>query len=142
MVALNFKAQFADDVEEGRKRRSIRAPRKDGRDPKPGDVLQLYTGMRQKGCRKLGAAKVVRVRPVEISHTGVALDGRKLYAGDTPAYLGGPAPCDYDGDFARADGFDTFTDMVEFFEREHGLPFKGLLIEWRPHYIQQRPEPK
>lgn len=58
MVALNFKAQFADDVEEGRKRRSVRAPRKDGRDLKKGDKLQLYTGMRQTGCRKLGDAEM------------------------------------------------------------------------------------
>lgn len=131
MVALNFKSQFADDVEDGRKRRTIRAPRKDGRDPKKGDKLQLYTGMRQKGCRKLLDAECWRVRPVEIDHMGIKIDGRSLYAGDAPAYQGGPDPEQYDGDFARADGFDSFSDMVEFFEREHSLPFKGLLIEFR-----------
>lgn len=131
MVALNFKSQFADDVEDRRKRRSIRAPRKDGRNPKPGDKLQLYTGMRQKGCRKLLDAECTRVRPVEITHMGIALDGHQLYAGDAPAYAGGVDPEHYDSDFARADGFGTFQDMREFFEKEHGLPFKGLLIEWR-----------
>src|SRR5690242_7405901 len=105
MVALNFNPQFADYVEDRRKRRSIRAPRKDGRDPKPGDDLQLYTGMRQTGCRKLGDAKCVRVRQVEISHMGIKLDGRQLHAGDTPAHTGSPDPESYDGDFARADGF-------------------------------------
>lgn len=130
MVALNFKAQFADDVEEGRKRRSIRARRKDGRDPKAGDALQLYTAMRQAGCRKLGDAKCVRVREVEINHMGVKIAGRQLYAGDAPAFRGSPDPESYDGDFARADGFGTFSEMVEFFEREHGLPFTGNLIEW------------
>lgn len=73
MVALNFEAQFADDVEDGRKRRTIRAPRKDGRNPKAGDKAHLYTGMRQKGCRKLGEATVTRVRGVEISHMGVRI---------------------------------------------------------------------
>lgn len=131
MVALNFKSQFADDVEDGRKRRSIRAPRKDGRNPTPGVQLQLYTGMRQRGCRKLRDTECARVRPVEISHMGIVLDGKKLYAGDAPAYLGGPDAESYDGDFARADGFDNFSDMVEFFEKEHSLPFHGLLIEWR-----------
>ncbi len=131
MVALNFKSQFADDVECERKRRSIRAPRKDGRDPKPGDVLQLYTGLRQKGARKLREAKCVRVRTVEIDFSGITLEGRKLYCGDAPAYAGGVDPEHYDSDFARADGFDTFQDMREFFEEQHGLPFKGLLIEWR-----------
>lgn len=132
MVALNFKAQFADDVEDGRKRRSIRAPRKDGRDPKRGDKLQLYTGMRQKGCRKLGESVCTNVRPVEITGTNIILDGRTLYAGNAPAYAGYAAPEEhYDSDFARADGFDGFQDMMEFFEKEHGLPFKGNLIEWR-----------
>lgn len=130
MVALNFKPEFADDVEFGHKRRSIRAPRKDGRDPKPGDVLQLYTGMRQKGCRLLGKALCLRVRPVEIDYSGVTLEGRKLYCGDAPAYAGGVDPESYDSDFARADGFGTFQDMREWFEKQHGLPFAGLLIEW------------
>jgi hypothetical protein len=130
MVALNFKAQFADDVEEGRKRRTIRKDRKDGRDPRRGDALQLYTGMRQKGCRKLRDAKCTSVRLVTIDHMGVTVEFKKLYAGDAPAYQGGPDPESYDGDFARADGFDSFPDMVEFFEKQHGLPFHGRLIEW------------
>jgi hypothetical protein len=130
MVALNFQEQFADDVEEGRKRRSIRAPRKDGRDPKKGRPLTLYTGMRTKACRKLGDTIVARVRPVEINHTGIVLDGKPLYAGDAPAYQGGPDAESYDGDFARADGFDSFGDMADWFEQQHGLPFRGNLIEW------------
>lgn len=131
MVALNFKAQFADDVEDGRKKRSIRALRKDGRDPKKGDKLQFYTGMRQKDCRKLGEATCTRVRPVEIDGTGITLDGFLLYGGHAPAYEGGVQPDRYDGDFAMADGFQGFGDIRDFFEEQHGLPFKGLLIEWR-----------
>lgn len=131
MVALNFKSQFAEDVELGRKCRSIRAPRKDGRDPKEGDRIQLYTGMRTKACEKLGEVTCSRVRLVEIDHMGVKVDGRLLYGGDAPAYSGFTDPCErYDNDFARADGFDGFQDMCEFFEKTHGLPFKGLLIEW------------
>jgi hypothetical protein len=131
MVALNFRAQFADDVEEGRKKRSIRAPRKDGRDPKKGDALQLYTGMRQKGCRKLVDSVCINVRPVEIDHTGVILDGKHLIAGHAPAYAGCPDPDFYDGDFALADGFDNFEAMANFFKETHGLPFRGNLIEWK-----------
>jgi hypothetical protein len=131
MVALNFKAQFADDVEDGRKLRTIRADRKDGRDPRRGDALQLYTGMRQKEFRKLRDAECTSVRLVEISHIGVKLEGKSLYAGDAPSYAADFAQDRYDGDFARADGFDSFQQMAEFFEREHGLPFYGRLIEWR-----------
>lgn len=130
MVALNFMKQFAEDVEEGRKRRSIRAPRKDGRDPRKGQALTLYTGMRSKTCRKLGDTIVARVRPVVIDWTGVILDGKTLYSGDAPAYQGGPDAEGYDGDFARADGFDSFGDMADWFRENHGLPFSGNLIEW------------
>lgn len=131
MVALNFMAQFADDVEDGRKSRSIRAPRKDGRNPTAGCTLQLYTGMRTAACRKLADAKCVRVRSVLIDYHGIEIDGRKLYCGDAPAYTGGVDPEHYDSDFARADGFDCFQSMREFFETTHGLPFSGFLIEWR-----------
>lgn len=131
MVALNFKAQFAEAVEDGIKKRTVRAPRKDGRDPKKGDKLQLYTGMRQKGCRKLGESEIVRVRSIVVDAQGIVLDGFRLYAGDAPAYAGGINPEEYDGDFARADGFEGFTEMADFFRATHGLPFKGFLIEWR-----------
>jgi hypothetical protein len=130
MVALNFKEQFADEVEWGKKSRSIRAPRKNGRNPKRGDKLQLYTGMRQKGCRKLAEATCTRVRPVTITGTNIILDGRTLYAGYAPAYAGGMDPDHYDGDFAMADGFHGFQDLRDWFEEQHGLPFTGLLIEW------------
>lgn len=133
MVALNFQKQFADDVDEGRKRRSIRAPRKDGRVPKKGERAHLFTGMRSKNCRRLRDGEtdyVRRVRPVVIDHTGVTLDGRALYAGGAPAYQGGPDPESYDGDFARADGFDGFSEMADWFAKTHGLPFSGHLIEW------------
>jgi hypothetical protein len=130
MVALNFKAEFADAVEDGVKCRTIRQHRKAG-NPSAGDRLQLYTGMRTKSCRKLLDAICTRVRSIEIDHLGVVLAGRPLFGGNAPAYLGGVQPEQYDGDFAMADGFDSFTDMVNFFEKQYGLPFKGQLIQWR-----------
>lgn len=52
MVAYNFQAQFADAVHRGFKRQTIRAPRKHGH-VQAGAPVQLYTGMRTRGCRKL-----------------------------------------------------------------------------------------
>ena len=49
MVAFSFKAQFADLVASGKKTQTIRQTAR----AKPGDRLQLYTGMRTKKCRKL-----------------------------------------------------------------------------------------
>lgn len=129
MVALNFKPEFVYAIDGGEKRRTIRQVRKAG-NPEPGKPLQLYTGLRTKSCEKIRDVTCTRVRPVEIDHIDVVLDGRPLFAGDAPAYQGGPDPERYDGDFARADGFDSFTSMVEFFEKQYGLPFKGQLIEW------------
>ena len=70
MPALNFKAEFAPLVESGEKRQTIRKLRKDGRDPKVGDALYLYTGMRTKKCRKLGIAPCESVQPIEIDEYG------------------------------------------------------------------------
>ena len=35
-----------------------------------------------------------------------------------------------DNEFAEADGFKGFMDMAEWFAKTHGLPFKGVVIEW------------
>jgi hypothetical protein len=32
---------------------------------------------------------------------------------------------------AHADGFSSWADMRDYFEREYGLPFHGWLIRWR-----------
>ena len=125
MVAINFQPQFADDVEWGKKRQTIRRAAR----CKPGDRLQLYTGMRVKGrCRKLGDAVCTRVVPVEIRDTDMSVNGKMLYGGD--ARRDDLEDCD--NDFARKDGFDGFMEMAEWFRGRYGaLPFNGFLIEWR-----------
>lgn len=118
MPALNFQARFAADVESGRKAQSIRAYRKDERDPKPGQPLSLFTGMRTKACRKLGLGLVTRVRPIEIRSSAMLLvEGCQLSNWQANA-------------IARADGFEGVGAMLDWFEATHGLPFRGLLIEW------------
>lgn len=128
MPALNFKAQFAEDVELGVKRQTIRAPRRDGRAHcRVGDIIRLYTGMRTKGCRLLGEATVTAIRTVKIEPTGMELDGRPLYA-----TLGSRDQIDpTDNEFAQADGFDSFMDMADWFRDAYGLPFEGVVIQWR-----------
>lgn len=127
MPSLNFKDCFAEDVEYGIKRQSIRAPRKDGRaHAKVGDTLKLYTGQRTKDCRLLGEATVTRIAKVVIEATGMKLDGRYL-----PATLISRDQVEpTDGEFAQADGFADFVEMRDFFEELHGLPFEGVVIYW------------
>lgn len=126
MPALNFKKEFAGLVELGlsspddprAKRQSIRAYRKDGRDPRPGQPLYLYTGMRTKGCRKLGEAVCTSAWHLLITEGGgIAVDGHWL---EHKAIRS----------LAVADGFASTEDFKNFFKRTHGLPFLGKLIKW------------
>lgn len=119
MVALNFKAQFAQDVEDGTKHQTIRQKARCQR----GDELQLYTGMRTKKCRKLRDAVCMDVMPVLICDTEMYLNGKLLCEEND----------DRDNDFARADGFDSYMDMAAFFRDQYGpLPFRGWVIRWEP----------
>jgi hypothetical protein len=116
MVAYSFKARFADAVETRRKRQTIRAEWK-SRHARPGEYLQLYTGMRTKHCRKLVDPDPVclSVQPVVMNTWGVRIDGEPV------GELGG---------FAAADGFADWPEMRDWFAETHGFPFTGWLISW------------
>ena len=115
MVAFNFKAEFAEAVECGQKRQTIRLVRLSG-NPRKGCALQFYTGMRTKACRKLLEATCKSVEVIVIHPSGdVFIDGRKLAAV---------------GCFARRDGFKGKDDFLAFFQKQYGLPFTGQLIRW------------
>ena len=117
MPAYNFKAQFAEAVEAGRKRCTIRY-RRSQTPTKAGDWLYLYTGIRTKGCRKLAEARCIRVTPITISANGIRLDGRRLTSEEELI-------------MSQRDGFVSVREMIEFFDSLYGLPTVGLeLIEW------------
>lgn len=117
MPLIGFKKRFSAAVKSGEKRQTIRAKRADGRNPHPGDRLHLYTGLRTKSCVKLGEAICTSVEEISIDMHGINLSGRWLLVAERQ-------------EMARADGFDCFQCMLDFFEREHGFPFDGLLIRW------------
>lgn len=123
MFTLNFKKEFAPAVEAGTKMQTIRAPRKDGKKPKAGDHLRLYTGLRTKGCRMLMDATCIGVEPIQIidefSDIAIVLAGERLTFEEGKA-------------LAQADGFNTRAEFVGFFLETHGLPFDGFRILWRP----------
>jgi hypothetical protein len=116
---FNFQARFAPLVESGAKTQTIRKTCR----AKPGDTLYLYTGARTKACRKLGEGRCVSV-------VSVAIDdhGRTLVAGNIVAPMLFDPTCAEN--FAKADGFDSYADMVEWFRKQHGLPFSGYLYRW------------
>lgn len=120
MPALNFKKQFAPAVESWEKLQTIRARRKDGRDPLPGQPLYLYTGMRTKVCRKLGKTICKKTQPITIEENlDIIVGTHCLSVGE-------------EIELAEKDGFIDRVEFYQFFRDTHGLPFYGLIIKWDP----------
>ncbi len=122
MVAYNFQKRFAPAVRSGAKKNTIRAWRKGrSRHAHPGEILQLYTGMRTIACEKLlpdpVCCNVQRITIIKESFVSVVLD--KLLLDDASIEK-----------LAIADGFKSIEEFAEFFEKNHGLPFDGVLISW------------
>lgn len=114
MPALNFQKQFADKVERGEKRQTIRK----GHRIKIGDRLFLYTGQRTKRCRKLGEAVAQEVYDIVILNDDTIDFDYVLLIGIEKEQL------------AKDDGFECAADMIEWFKYTHGLPFVGQVIRW------------
>jgi len=114
MVAINFSPQFAERVERGEKRQTIRR----GRKCEPGTALQLYTGQRTKACRKLMDAVCKDITYVGLTERGVTLGDKSKF------------PSDID-DFARADGFRDYAEMWQWFSTRYETnSFTGYVIRW------------
>jgi hypothetical protein len=123
MVAYSFKRQFVAAIRSGTKRQTIRADRK--RHARPGEAVQLFTGMRTRNCVRLLHPDPVceSVTPIRIFVTAgwIELPGAKL------GILAGI------DDFARDDGFEDWMDMRRFWRSEHPTAdiFEGVLVRWR-----------
>jgi len=126
-MTISFQGRFAGAVASGQKRQTIRPYGK--RRFYPGQKLQLYTGMRTKHCRKLADAICTSIRGIVIEDGGVWLACRAV-----GVCAGGVQEmCRQDAEAqALADGFRSFAEMRAWFQKTHGLPFMGQLIEWEP----------
>ncbi len=126
MVAYNFQPQFELPIIALAKCGTIRADRK--RHARPGEVLQLYTGMRTKKCRLIATARCSgndRIR-LSFEHQVIVIgeypNRRRLVAIDEKTL----APLD---EFARGDGFADFQDMSRFWGPKLS-DFDGRWIQW------------
>ncbi len=129
MVAYNFTASMASKVAGRTKNQTIR-PLGRKRHARPGEAVQLYTGMRTKHCRKL-----VNPDPICVAAVPVWM---------TNSFQHGPGVWVVDGIFldtnrmeelALLDGFydapmPVFA-MAEFFLSHYGEQFEGVLIRWQ-----------
>ena len=122
----NFRKQFAPAILHGDKAQTIRQQRKDGRVPKPGDLIRFFTGMRTAYCKKLGASVMTDCFPVymdlaDLSARVIVSNGVRLNFGEMES-------------FAKLDGFPSAIAMLEWFQRTYRAndSFSGFCIRWRP----------
>ena len=145
MVAYSFKGMFrtairiglgleAEDPEPGArraKRHTIRARGK-RRHARPGDLLQLYRGMRTKQCELIGLARCEYADEVTLHF--IAPGGGRVEIGPLVRYV---TPKELDA-FARSDGFADWQCLRDFWRDNHPDEFRagkflqGVIIGWRP----------
>jgi len=122
---FSFRKQFADRVASGEKLQTIRGRRKDGRMPKPGDRVLLFSGMRTAYCRRLGESTVVEAFPVyldlERGDWLIVVNGTRLDFSESEA-------------FAKLDGFQSACEMIDWFRATYPgeSAFNGFCTRWRP----------
>ena len=124
MVAYSFNARFIEPIRQGMKTQTIRAHGL-RRHARPGELLQLYSGMRTVHCQRiLPDTPCLEVMQVEIQFrldhiAGVHVDGIPVRDMDA---------------FALRDGFADAADMWAFWRDHHPAAmnegFKGVVIEW------------
>jgi hypothetical protein len=114
-----FKPRFAALVESGAKTQTVRPT--PARMPRAGDKLSLrmWTGKPYRSKqRELRSATVLYVAKIKLDCFDMWFDGVRASEAKQEA-------------FARADGFSTADEMLDWFENEHGLPFEGVVILWQ-----------
>lgn len=128
MPLYDFRPRFADQILAGTKRQTIRKPRSErSRHAREGDLVHLYTGLRTKASRKLGAAPCIGVDEVRLNFLRDRVTVTSAI-GTRPILQ----PADLD-DFAREDGLADWADMKATFREIHGadlVEFWGCIIYW------------
>lgn len=122
MVAYSFQRMFKGPILARTKLHTIRADRK--RHARPGEELQLYTGMRTKHCELIARATCKDVLPITLlfdtdpEMEGVIMPGFGV-AGGLDA-------------FAISDGFTSWAELKAFWRKHHpGVDeFHGFIISW------------
>ncbi len=126
MVAYSFQSRFEPAIISRRKIGTIRAVGK-RRHARPGEQLQLYTGMRTRSCRLIGRATCEGVLTISLCFaTPLVWLGHHIHG----------APIGDLDKFARGDGFKDWDELVKFWADNHPgkrlWPWTGLWILWDP----------
>lgn len=132
-MLLGFKKQFAPKILDGSKKFTIRNPRK--REPKIGEQLHMYTGLRTKYSEKITSEhKLTGIQLVSIF-----LEKRVYHQKDNTKFSIG-IQVDYSSlttaqieNFVKCDGFESTEEFMEYWIKEEG--------EVKEYYTQGVKEP-
>lgn len=115
-----FQPSFADQVERGIKKQTIRAAPK--RMPAIGDHISLraWTGKPYRSKQRILRESQI----TQVSTVAIHADSYSLRAGTFTSLP-------FRNHFARKDGFKDWDDMITWFQQTHKLPFTGILIQWK-----------
>ena len=134
MPALNF-TQFTDNILSGEKCQTVRLSRK--HPIKRGNKLYLYTGMRTKGCKKLGEAVCSKVVPIKLNKTKYWVVIEAEFGKLSKWENGISKTLGWEGTnkLAREDGFDGYYSFADFFINTYKLKpgdsKEFNIIKWR-----------
>ncbi len=142
MVAYSFKRRFIAPIMAGLghgidnvpKRQTIRSIGKK-RHARPGEIIQLYCGLRTKNCFSIGVARCVSVDPIQLFFKPSHILIISLFSspGHRHRHISGRKALD---DFARDDGFADWHEMESFWREAHPTkrlgPWTGIIIKWEP----------
>jgi len=115
MVAFNFMECWVPKIVKGEKCQTIRREAR----CKPGDTLQLYTGLRTKKARKI----IPDVVCIDTDYCAIRKDCITFGNADKHPSA---------DEFARADGFRDYKEMYEWFcQKYETVSFIGKVIKWQ-----------
>lgn len=136
MTAYNFHLMFVHPIVARIKRQTMRAHRRGGRHARPGELIQLYRGMRTKNCEKIIPDPIcTALGEVEFDLRETDLERFLLIRDFDSCHLrvnGIPIEMWSDkNSFAVSDGFPRFDEMVVFWLKVHGpVRFEGVIVFW------------
>lgn len=151
MVAYSFQKEFSPLIVDGLKRQTVRGHRR--RHARPGEMIQLFSGMRTRHCRKIIPDPVCTgIFDLRFDLTALADASEPMTAEEVEAlsllprlyFNGGEIETAFGKQFfAASDGFidrvfrgasvrlSPLAAMVSFWMHRHGpVDFRGVVIRW------------
>ncbi len=135
MSAYNFQARFEAPIKSGQKWQTMR-PTGTRRHVRPGELIQLYTGMRTNACRKIiPDQRCLAVLPVRVYFSEACRPGNRMILVVSSAEV----PFGHRLAFADREGFANWQCFEEAWAGIYGNGhWTGFCIQWTPYEPRRR----